>query len=557
MRPTAQDWPVSSQGGGADHATAYAVSDGVQWPASLPGGTEEDSSVARYSRRFVLRTLVAALPVTLLACGQAAPAAAPKTEAKPADAKPAAPAAAASPAGTPLAGANIGGAQPALSASPAAGASPVAGASPAAGPAAGAATNPMSFKAPTAKASTPTTLTFWQYVPFHNDIQKEIAAEYKEKGDPNVTLEITAYPALNEQRTAIKAAMAAASATPDIIALEPGADTVDYLTNGGVLSMNKFFEQDKEFKDSFWPNALQLLTINGQTVSVPAVTNTVVVYYNKKMFADNGVQVPETWDDMKKAAGVFNGKGIAPVVFATGEDRNHPIFPFFTVAGGLKLDTKMRDADLGKLEWTGAEMMQVAEKTEEIIKSDVLIKGSLGLKQPDAIGVFATGKAAMFWAGQWLRTSIRQAIPPDFDLAIFPFPSLTPGGIKPVLSSTGITLTVNSKSKNPELAFEMIRALTGVRGKVTYSSGLGISPNGPVSAESLGFQMTRLKDPLYPEFLKLQPTGTSRIIFTPQVQEAMYQGFQGMFTGSKNAKAVMEEVEAASKKAGERKFTVG
>ena len=156
--------------------------------------------------------------------------------------------------------------------------------------------------------------------------------------------------------------------------------------------------QDKDFKDSFWPNALQLLTINGQIVSVPVVTNTVVVYYNKKIFADAGVQAPETWDDMKKLGPVFNGKGIAPVLIAAGEDRNHPIFPFYTVAGGLKLDTKLRDADLGKLEFTGAEMMQVAEKTEEIIKSDVLIKNSVGIKQADAIGIFATGKAAMFWA---------------------------------------------------------------------------------------------------------------------------------------------------------------
>ena len=42
-------------------------------------------SVTRYSRRFVLRTLVAALPVTLIACGQPAPAA----PSKPAESQPA------------------------------------------------------------------------------------------------------------------------------------------------------------------------------------------------------------------------------------------------------------------------------------------------------------------------------------------------------------------------------------------------------------------------------------------------------------------------------------
>ena len=508
------------------------------------------SNRGQYSRRFVVKSLLAAFPAALIACSSPPAAPAAKTDAnapKPttAAAAPAAPAAAtkpadAKPAGTQITGAGIGGAQATAIPTPS-----------------GNETNPVAFKAPATKATSPTQLTFWQYVGFHVDVQKEIADEYKAQGDPNISLEITAYPGLNEQRTAVKAALAAQSPTPDIIAVEPGADTVDYLTNGGVISMNKFFETDKEFKDSFWPNALQLLTINGQTVSVPAVTNTVVVYYNKKMFAENGLQAPETWDDMQKIAGVFNGKGISPWVFPAGQDRNFPNFPFFTVAGGMKLDTVVRDADLGKVPWTSAEMLQIAEKTEEIIKSEGMIKGAIGIKEPDAIGIFSTGKSAMFWGGQWMRTSIRAAIPPDFDLGIFPFPAVMPGGPKPVLSSTGITLAVNAKSKNPELAFEMIRAITGTRGKVTYSSRLGISPNGPISPESLQFQMSRLKDPLYPEFLKLQPTGTTRIFFTPQVQEAMYQGWQAVFGGQKNAKQVMEEVETASKRAGERKFTVG
>lgn len=495
----------------------------------------------RLSRRFVLKSLVVALPAfaALGAACQQAPAAAPAkpAESKPAEAKPAA----AKPAATPFQGAQIGGAQPTAVAAPVA----------------GELKNPAEFKAPKTKASAPTTLTFWQYVGFHVDVQKLIAEEYKKRHDPNVSLEITAYPGLNEQRTAVKAALAAASPTPDIIALEPGADCVDYYVNGGIFDMEKTFADDPEYKSGFWPNALQLLTVNGKTVSVPAVTNTVVVYYNKKMFAENGLQVPETYDDLKKIGEVFNGKGIAPIVYPAGQDRNFPIFPFYTVAGGMKLDGVLRDADLGTKPWTSSELVEVATKTEEIVKSDLLAKGALGIKEPDGIQIFASGKSAMFWGGQWMRTSIRAAIPPDFDLGIFPFPAVMSGGPKPVLSSVGITLSVNTKSKTPELAFEMIKAITGAWGKIEYTRGLGISPNGQISAEAIAYQMEKLKDPLYPEFLKLQPTGTTRVLFTPQVQEALYQGMQGVFTGQKNAKQVMEEVESASQKAGERKFTVG
>ena len=131
------------------------------------------------------------------------------------------------------------------------------------------------------------------------------------------------------------------------------------------------------------------------------------------------------------------------------------------------------------------------------------------------------------------------------------------GGHKPVLSSVGITLTVNARSKQPELAFEMIKAITGAWGKIEYTRNLGLSPNGPISAEAIAYQMQSLKDPLYPEFLKLQPTGTTRVIFTPAVEEAVTQGMQALFAGQKTPKAVMESVEAASQKVGARKFKVG
>jgi raffinose/stachyose/melibiose transport system substrate-binding protein len=494
----------------------------------------------RLTRRALLRlgvSAIGALPL-VAACSPQPPAPAQQTETKPA--VPAAQPTAAKPAATALVGAQIGGAQPTAIPTPT-----------------GQLQNPATLQAPRVKASAPTTLTFWQYVGFHVDVQKLIAEEYKSRHDPNVSLEITAYPGLNEQRTAVKAALAAQSPTPDIIAVEPGAYCVDVWLNNNVDGFNEIFAQDPEYKNGFWPNALSLLTINGETVSVPVVTNTVSVYYNRKLFADNGVQPPETVEDLPKLGSVFKAKDIAPLMIAAGEDRNHPVFPFYVAAGRLKADGLMREADLGQRPWTGPELLEVAQAAESIVRADYMIPGALGIKQQDGIQIFASGKAAMFWAGQWLRTSIRQALPPDFELGIFPFPALVAGGPRPTLSSVGITLTVNRNSKNRDLAFEMIKAITGAWGKIEYSRGLGISPNGPISPEAIAYQMQKLQDPLYPEFLKLQPTGTTRVLFTPQVEEAMYQGMQALFTAQKNSRQVMEEVETASRRAGERKFTVG
>jgi ABC-type glycerol-3-phosphate transport system substrate-binding protein len=417
--------------------------------------------------------------------------------------------------------------------------------------------NPAEFKAPRAKASAPTTLTFWQYVGFHVAVQRFIADEYKKRFDPNVSLEITAYPGLNEQRVAVKSALAAQSHVPDIIAVEPGAYAVDVSTSGSVLDFVKVFAQDPDYQRGFWPNAIELLTINGAVVSVPAVTNTVIVYYNRGLFAQHGLEVPQTLEDLKRVGATLRAKGLAPIAYPAGQDRNFPIFPFYTYAGGTRADKLLREADLGRKPWTSPEMVAAAEFVEMMAKSDLYAPGALGIKEPDAISIFASGKSAMFWGGQWMRRSIRAALPPAFDLGIFPFPAVVPGGPRPVLSSVGITLTVNARSKHPELAFEMIKAITGAWGKIEYTRNLGLSPNGPISAEAIAYQMQSLKDPLYPEFLKLQPTGTTRVIFTPAVEEALTQGMQALFVGQKTPKAVMETVEAASQKVGARKFKVG
>lgn len=438
------------------------------------------------------------------------------------------------------AAAQIGGAQPTAPAAPA-----------------GELKNPAEFKPPRAKASAPTTLSFWQYVGFHVTVQRFIADEYKKRLDPNLSVEITAFPGLNEERVAVKAALAAQSSTPDIIAIEPGAYAVDVSTSGSVLDFTKVFARDPEYQRGFWPNALELLTINGAVVSVPAVTNTVIVYYNKGLFAQHGVEIPQTLDDLKKIGAAFSAKGIAPIAYPAGQDRNFPIFPFYTYVGGTKADKLMREADLGTKPWTSPELIAAAEFVDMMAKSGLYAKGPLGVKEPDAISIFAGGKSAMFWGGQWMRRSIRAALPPKFDLGIFPFPAVVAGGRKPVLSSVGITLTVNARSKHPELAFEMIKAMTGAWGKVEYTRNLGLSPNGPISAEAIAYQMQSLKDPLYPEFLKLQPTGTTRVIFTPPVEEALTQGMQALFVGQKTPRAAMESVEAASRKLGVRKFKVG
>ena len=43
-------------------------------------------------------------------------------------------------------------------------------------------------------------------------------------------------------------------------------------------------------------------------------------YYNADIFADNGIEVPETWDELLAAAETLDAAGITPFANATGDE---------------------------------------------------------------------------------------------------------------------------------------------------------------------------------------------------------------------------------------------
>ena len=43
------------------------------------------------------------------------------------------------------------------------------------------------------------------------------------------------------------------------------------------------------------------------------------MWYNKKVFADNGLKPPTTWDEFFKVADALKAKGIVPLVIGTKE----------------------------------------------------------------------------------------------------------------------------------------------------------------------------------------------------------------------------------------------
>src|SRR5919204_1881989 len=107
-------------------------------------------------------------------------------------------------------------------------------------------------------------------------------------------------------------------------------------------------------KSAFPKQLLHLVTSGGEIYSVPAnIHRGNVLFYNKKVFTDNNLTPPASWDDIYKVSDALKAKGIAP--FAVGGKDSWSVTMLFEDAllanvGADKFKTLMSGGT--GLEWT-------------------------------------------------------------------------------------------------------------------------------------------------------------------------------------------------------------
>jgi raffinose/stachyose/melibiose transport system substrate-binding protein len=411
------------------------------------------------------------------------------------------------------------------------------------------------FLPPKVKANSPITVRWWNWHGWHTDTINKVAAEYKRLYDQNVTLETTAYPNAAQCRAAVRTAVTG-GAGPDLWSTLPGSDMVTTATSGIAQPYSKLFEEDPDWQKSFHPFANGLFSVNDTVWSCTPITNGVGLWYNKGLFEKHKVKVPTTYEEFKAVADVFRGSGITPISVAGG-DPAHPALVYYWFVNSLGYGNKMLQADLGNAPWTDPQLVEAMKIYEDFGRANVLPAGILGIKEPDAITLFASGKTAMLFNGNWARTTLARAKAPDMQVGFAMLPAVKAGAKQTALASIGISLTINKASKNIEVAKSVARFVSTGAGRALYCGGVGIPPSGPTSETEAKQIADAVNDPVWPECVGVGSKATGlRHLFTPTVEEQINQGSALLLSGKGGAEEVLARVEAASKAVGKREFTV-
>lgn len=201
--------------------------------------------------------------------------------------------------------------------------------------------------------------------------------------------------------------------------------------NGQLVDLEKAFT-DQGVIDQVEPAAISTIKslYGGKLNVMPYQYNIEGFWYNKKIFADNGIAVPATWDEMVAAADKLQKAGLIP--FSTGAaGQGWPITRL--ISGYLARDigpNALADVRDGKAKLTDPAYVKAAQAV-----ADLGAKGYLG-KAPEATDYdtinsqFLTGKAGMLYMGSWFLANIadkEQNKIGSENIGFFPIPTVAGG----------------------------------------------------------------------------------------------------------------------------------
>src|SRR5512133_1606922 len=113
-------------------------------------------------------------------------------------------------------------------------------------------------------------------------------------------------------KTKIKTALGAGQG-PTIIWGWGGGGLKSYVDANQVEDLTPFFAQNSAVKNRLFPSAFGAATVNGKIYAMPAErVQPIILYYNKKVLDQVGVQPPQSWAEIMAAVPKINAKGVAP-----------------------------------------------------------------------------------------------------------------------------------------------------------------------------------------------------------------------------------------------------
>ena len=376
-------------------------------------------------------------------------------------------------------------------------------------------------------------LTFWSWRTEDVEQYNRIIRVFEER---NPGIKVRFIPYLNTEYNTILSTALQGGGGPDIIHLRSYGGAEVLANAGYLMPLDGVVEALEEFPEEVLLGATSRK--DGRVYGVPFAYQTVQVLYNRRIFTENGLEIPKTWNEFLELAGTLKERGIIP--FANGakdawmlEILWGAVGPQFY--GGTEF---FNEVTTGKTDFLDPRFIESLRRLNELVP--YFPPGYMGVGYTDMQMLFAQEVAAMFIGGSF-ELGIMESLNPDLEIGAFPVPPLEAGDPAYVAAWVDGSYGINASTKHPEAALKFIEFTATQEFGQMFTDELkqisavpGTVPTDPTLAQLVA-ALHEASTPylMLVAFRYDQPTGST----------LLQNGIQEMLAGLKTPEEVAQDIQ--------------
>ncbi|MHA6482215.1 extracellular solute-binding protein [Paenibacillus sp. strain BS8-2] len=301
------------------------------------------------------------------------------------------------------------------------------------------------------------TITFQNIYPDSSDPKyqmiRTIVANY-EKDHPNVKIELDSLNT-DQQKQKLKT-QAASKEMPDITIVNPAAQMQPFVEADLFAPLNDMITQNG-LKDTFQEGILDYYTFDGNLYALPDGNNIGLVYYNKALFKQAGVEVPTTFEEMVEASKTLKAAGITPI--AIGEkDSWTGSFLFMNILLRTSGPGFLQSIVDGEKTFEDPAFAEAVDALQSLVQAGAFQEGATSFDYNAGENLFKTGKSAMYYMGSWATGGIETSeVNKDDNIGVFKFPTVNgKGNPDEFMLAPGSAFAVSKNSKHLDVTLDFL-----------------------------------------------------------------------------------------------------
>jgi raffinose/stachyose/melibiose transport system substrate-binding protein len=315
--------------------------------------------------------------------------------------------------------------------------------------------------------STAQTLKEWDLSnrPAVSAVQEQLNAEFTE-AHPGVTIERNAV-SFDDLIATVSLALAS-NEPPDVAMVNQGAaDMGEAVKAGLIMPLDDYAEKygwlnlySSKLLDRFRWSAEHKFG-EGPLYGVANTAQFVAVYYNKAIFDQVGIGIPETFEDFQASLAQLKEAGITPIVY--GNLEGWPGIHLYSAVQHLFTTTDELDTLIFNRggTWNTEGNKEAAAIIQDWVGKGYLTEGFSGIGYDDSWSLFLQGQGAMMITGTWITGEFVGN--PDIRFFLMPPLAVNAGTVPPHVAGTEVPFTISVKTPNPDLAADYINFMHSPR----------------------------------------------------------------------------------------------